>query len=140
MRLKVLRYEYTSTYTAGELLIDDVHFCWTIEDTDRLGRGEKKVMHETCIPEGTYKVITSFSNRFKKELPLILDVPQFEGIRIHGGNGANASSGCLILGMTKTDKNGFLGMSKIAMNLLMKRLEGQKDVTIEIVKKQDLFV
>jgi hypothetical protein len=63
----------------GKLYIDGAYFCDTLEDIPR----EIKKLHETCIPVGTYKVILNMSNRFQKIMPLLLDVPNFEGIRIH---------------------------------------------------------
>jgi hypothetical protein len=132
MKLEVIRKEYTDTYTAGEMLVDGKFFSYTLEDTDRLGRGEAKVKGETCIPKGIYKVIISMSNRFKKDMPLLLDVPQFDGIRIHSGNTHQHTHGCILVGMTMMEKKGILGMSLIAFNLLMNKLKGQKDIIIEI--------
>lgn len=95
MELKLLRTEFT-TYTKGMLYINDVFFCETLEDVNRdknkngiFDLGEKKVYGETCIPYGTYKVIISYSPKFKRELPEILDVQHFTGVRMHRGNYAN---------------------------------------------------
>ena len=57
-----------------------------------------KVYGETAIPAGSYKMRISKSPRFGRLLPEILDVPGFSGIRIHKGNTAADSSGCLIIG------------------------------------------
>ena len=93
MKLKLIRTWYADTYTIGKLYIDGVYFADTLEDKNRdvdkngiFNNGEKKVYGKTCIPFGTYKVILSMSNKFKKILPLLLNVPQFDGIRIHPGN------------------------------------------------------
>ena len=73
-------------YTEGIMYIDGYEFCDTIEDMVRPD-GEK-IKGETAIPAGEYKLILSYSNRFKKVMPEILNVPGFEGIRIHPGNTA----------------------------------------------------
>lgn len=57
-----------------------------------------KVQDETAIPAGSYKMKISKSPKFGRLLPEILDVPGFSGIRIHNGNTAADSSGCLIIG------------------------------------------
>lgn len=127
MEIKVTRKEFTNSSTIGEMSIDGEFFCYTLEDVKR----EVKVYGETCIPYGRYKVIVNMSNRFKCLMPLVLDVPQFEGIRIHKGNKAIDTHGCILVGLTK-DKD-FIGMSKIAFEKLMKRLEGQNSIYLTIV-------
>ena len=93
MKLKLIRTWYADTYTIGKLYIDGVYFADTLEDKNRdvdkngiFNNGEKKVYGKTCITFGTYKVILSMTSKFKKILPLLLNVPQFDGIRIHSGN------------------------------------------------------
>lgn len=98
-----------SKYTIGKLYINGEYFCDTIEDTDR-GLTQtmtdsqiksKKVYGQTAIPTGTYKVIISYSNKFKRQMPLLLNVPGFLGIRIHSGNTEKDTEGCLIVGKNK---------------------------------------
>ena len=62
---------------------------------------KKKVYGETAIPTGTYKLVIDYSNRFKKNMAHILNVPGYEGIRIHTGNSAKDSLGCIIVGKNK---------------------------------------
>lgn len=87
----------TDDYTIGELYIEGEYFCDTLEDTVR----EKKIAGKTAIPYGKYEVIVNRSPRFKRELPLLLDVPNFTGIRIHRGNTAEDTSGCILVGENK---------------------------------------
>lgn len=109
MRIELKRIARKDTYTVGKLYIDGKYQCDTIEDKDRgLKQGmpetqlrKMKVFGETAIPVGTYTVKWTFSNKFGKFLPEIINVPAFSGIRIHSGNTAKDSLGCLILGENK---------------------------------------
>ena len=140
MELTLKRTHFTDTYTLGELFIDNKFFCYTVEDKDRDANkdgdlddaGETKVYGETAIPYGTYKVILSVSNRFKKLMPEVLDVKGFKGIRIHSGNTALDSHGCIIVGTTRTP-NG-VGLSRQCFTRLMAKLSGQKDIKITITE------
>lgn len=90
MELKNKRIYKGEDYTIGELYVDGVFICHTLEDKVRLLNSyEDKVYGETAIPIGRYKVVLSYSNRFKKVLPEILNVEFFKGIRIHEGNYAD---------------------------------------------------
>lgn len=84
-------------YTIGELYIEGEYYCDTLEDTVR----EEKIAGKTAIPYGKYEVIVNRSPRFKRDLPLLLDVPNFEGIRIHRGNTDKDTSGCILVGENK---------------------------------------
>ena len=86
--------------TLGDLYVEGVFFCHTLEDVVRdLGPdGAGKVFGETAIPAGTYPVVVDFSNRFQRPMPHVLDVPFFDGIRIHKGNSDANTEGCLLLG------------------------------------------
>ena len=127
MKLSLIRKSQSEDFTLGELSIDGQFFCYTVEDKVR-PVGEK-VFGKTAIPAGTYKVIINMSNHFKKEMPLLLNVPGFEGVRIHSGNTAEDSEGCIIIGMVKTE-NG-VGMSRVAFTKMMDKIKG-KELTIEI--------
>lgn len=100
--LNVVRNEFSDNTTLGELYVNGKFFCYTIEDTLR-SKG-LKIPKVTCICDGIYNVVLSMSNRFKRMLPLVQDVPQFTGIRFHGGNTAKDSEGCIILGYNKISK------------------------------------
>lgn len=104
VREPVIKVAIGENYTLGKLYLDNVFFCQTCEDEDRfLEDGNKeKIYAKTAIPRGRYRVTTSFSNRFQRVLPAVLDVPGFEGIRIHGGNRAEDSHGCILVGKVRT--------------------------------------
>jgi len=127
MNLRLKRTHGTKDYTHGQLFIDDVYFCDTLEDQER----ETKVFGETAIPCGTYKVILTMSNRFKKLMPLLVNVPNFSGIRIHNGNTKDHTEGCVLVG--KKVKDGFVGESKVTFKKLMGILYAEKNISIEII-------
>lgn len=129
MKLKLIRVRPTQKSTIGQLYIDDVNTCHTLEDVDRgLYQNmplEKikaiKVHGQTAIPKGTYDVIITMSVRFKRELPLLLNVPGFEGIRMHPGNKPEDTEGCLLVG--RTVGNDFIGESRIAFDNIFKQMK-----------------
>lgn len=91
--------------TLGQLFVvedgmDPVFFCFTLEDEMReLGpHGEGKVFGATAIPAGTYEVVVTFSPKFKKQLPRLLNVPFFSGILMHSGNTDADTMGCILVG------------------------------------------
>ena len=126
MEIKLIRESFGDTFTEGKLLIDNVFECYTVEDTDRRMEDDLtvKVNGKTAIPRGRYELVLSMSNRFKKVLPEILNVPGFAGIRIHSGNSSVDTEGCIILGSVndKLDDD-WIGGSKIALTQFMAKLE-----------------
>lgn len=94
MILKLQRIREINNATIGELFIDNKFICYTLEDKVR----SQKIKHETAIPAGTYLIEITYSSNFKKMLPLLLNVPDFVGIRIHPGNNIDDSSGCILVG------------------------------------------
>lgn len=108
MKLTLKRIALRPTYTIGKLYIDDAYFCDTLEDTvrdtnksGRFDNGEQKIKGKTAIPYGTYEIKWTYSPRFKKYTPQLMNVPSFEGIRVHAGNTSADTEGCLILGENK---------------------------------------
>ena len=126
MKITVKRIHRTDISTIGELYIDGTFECYTLEDIER----EVKIKSETAIPKGTYKVIINQSNRFKKLMPLLLNVPNFEGVRIHSGNTNHDTEGCILVGQTRS-KN-FIGQSRKTFDKLFKKMQKAKDITITI--------
>lgn len=98
MRLVLLRNVFTDKSTIGDLLIDGNFFCYTLEDVVRLPN--QKIYGKTAISTGKYEVVLSMSNRFKKLLPELLNVPNFTGVRMHGGNTSDDTEGCIVLAKT----------------------------------------
>lgn len=104
MILKLTRTDYTLLSTIGALTLDGEHLCYTLEDRvreDERSVGEWKLNAVTAIPRGEYKVVKTWSNRFKRQMYLLLNVPGFSGIRIHAGNRAENTEGCLLVGVEK---------------------------------------
>ena len=116
MTILLKRIALRDTYTIGKLYIDGQYMCDTCEDKVRDLSKEKKVYGETAIPYGTYKVSWTYSPKFKKYMPLLEDVPQFAGIRIHSGNTAKDSLGCILVGENK--QKGMVLNSRATVNKL----------------------
>lgn len=153
MKLFLNRHYKGESYTIGKLYIDGEYFCDTIEDKDRglfqnmpLNQiKEKKVIHQTAIPTGTYKITLSvqspkYSQRkqydfCKGYLPRLIDVPGFEGVLIHIGNKAGDSSGCILVGENKVKGqviNSTATFKKL-YEILNKTKENNEDIEITII-------
>ena len=115
MELILERIAKRKTYTIGRLYIrrqvideylpgtEDLFFCDTLEPTWRdYANGGYKVKGRSAIPEGRYAVVISWSPKFKMWLPILLGGPEFnkqwQGIRIHAGNTAKDTAGCILVG------------------------------------------
>ena len=146
MKLQVVRTQFGKDATNGLLFVNGVFECYTLEDQYQA----VKVMHETCIPEGTYDIkfrtVGGFHEKYKKKygnshygMLHLQDVPNFTYILIHAGNTDEHTSGCLIVGETQQDldisDDGFVGHSGKAYvklyNKVAKELLLGKSVTIE---------
>jgi len=114
MELILERIAKRKTYTIGHLYIrrqiideyrpgtEDQYFCDTLEPTWRdYEHGAYKVKGRSAIPEGRYAVVISWSPKIKQWLPILLGVPKFEGIRIHAGNTAEDTEGCILVGKNR---------------------------------------
>ena len=118
MELKLDRKYKKQNYTIGDLYINSQWFCNTIEDKVRiLNSFEDKVYGETAIPEGRYKVLVTYSPKFKRYLPELINTPFFKNIRIHSGNTEKDSEGCIIVGENKV--KGKVVNSKATLDRLM---------------------
>lgn len=143
LKLLLPRVAKEPTYTIGKLCIEGKYWCDTVEDKVRElvdanhdgdfdDKGEGKVYGQTAIPAGTYPLTLSYSTRFKRLLPEIHNVPGFSGIRIHAGNTAEDSHGCIIVGIN--DKKGWVSRSRTYEIALVAKLKGYiaEGYTIEI--------
>ena len=132
MKLKLYRKFLGNQYTIGKLFVNDEYICDTLEDVVRSENA--KVYGETAIPYGVYEIVLTMSPRFKKVLPLLLDVPHFEGVRIHTGNTEKDTEGCILVGYNKV--KGKVINSRIAFDKVMKYLElatiNNEKITIEV--------
>jgi len=131
MNLKLIRSYKSENYTIGKLYIDDVYFCDTLEDKVRVLKSkEDKVYGKTAIPEGNYDVKLYNSPRFKRFLPLLIDVPFFTGVLIHSGNTPEDTEGCILLGENKV--KGKVINSKKYENQLVNLILDEKEIKIEV--------
>ena len=128
MNLKLKREDFTEDSTIGKLYINDVFHCFTLEDKVR----DTKIQNITAIPAGKYEVIISYSNRFKQMMPLLLNVPNFQGVRIHWGNYSKDTEGCILVGNSK--KVNFIGNSVAQYKKLFSILKSCKEkIYLEII-------
>lgn len=138
MNILIKRIAKKDNYTIGKLYINGQYFCDTLEDKDRglkqsdnvISIKAKKIFGKTAIPIGTYNVVLSYSPKFKKILPLVENVKGFSGIRIHQGNTANDTEGCILVG-----KNNIVGMvthSEDTLKALMQKLNVNDNITLTI--------
>lgn len=128
MKLRLQRYVINKTSTIGKLFINDEFFCWTLED--KIMPPGEKVPGETAIPAGTYKVTVTHSPRFGRVLPLLNDVPNFKGVRIHAGNTVKDTEGCILVGQAYEGET--LRESRKALDRLLEVLKDQHDITLAI--------
>lgn len=117
MNIIVNRVHKSDQYTIGKMYIDGHFFCDTLEDVIR----DVKIPNETAIPSGEYKVVLTMSRTFKRVLPLLLGVDGFTGIRIHRGNDAGDTSGCILLGENKA-KGKVLNSTQYEVKLIEKMI------------------
>lgn len=119
MELHLVRSDVTPTLTIGRLAIDGVWECWTLEDPIREG---PKIPGESAIPAGRYEVVITRSLRFQRMLPLLLKVPHFEGVRIHAGNTAADTEGCILVGQSRAMNS--IVQSALALGELQRKIAG----------------
>ena len=139
MELKVVRSIRNVASTLGTMYINDEFFAYTCEDTVRNLNGDrsKKIKGQTAIDAGRYEVVLSYSDHFQKYLPLLLKVPCFEGIRIHGGNTSEDSLGCILIGANSDLKSCISNCASKVNSLVatLKTIEKKEKIWIEIVEE-----
>ena len=133
MNIELRRKYLKEEYTIGKIYVDQKYICDTLEDRirdlndynhdgDFYDEGEGKVYGLTAIPSGSYRVIVTDSPKLKRRLPLLLNVPGFTGIRIHGGKNASWSEGCILVGENR--KRGELVNYKYWETTITNMIEG----------------
>lgn len=135
MKLEVIRYLYNAGETVGNLNIDGVFFCYSLEDKVRAPG--VKVDGETAIPEGTYKIVLApFRGDATKMYPHLQDVPMFSGVCLHGGNTAADTIGCILVGFNRlqTPDGEFHKIYNSAIAPLVEKMKGalQRSEILEI--------
>jgi hypothetical protein len=133
MKLKLLRDTFTEKSTTGQLFIDDVFECYILED---VVREDAKVYGRTAIPYGTYELTIDYSPKYDRPMMHVLGVPGFKGIRIHSGNNADDTEGCLITGRMR--RPNWVGESRLAYAPLFQKVRAavnaHEPITIEVTK------
>jgi hypothetical protein len=128
VELRLERFERSRTRTLGKLYVDEQFQCYTCEDVVRVDDPataqdeSQKVWGETAIPAGRYKVVISYSPKFRKNLPLLLNVPGFDGIRIHSGNDEDDTHGCILVGLGLNNTSTGIVKSRVAMGNLQHKI------------------
>ncbi len=128
MELTLIRDRYTKKSTTGQLSVNGVWECFTLEDRIRPAR--IKIRRETCIPAGRYQVKVVWSSKRNREVPLLLDVPNFTGILIHPGNTDIDTEGCILVGQARIDD--MISKSRVAYQLLFGKVQEASDAREEI--------
>ena len=118
MQIRVIREQYRPGCTIGRMFVDGIFECFTLED----GIRTNKVYGETAIPAGNYSLVVNYSPRFNMSLPLLQNVPKFEGVRIHPGNTSANTLGCILVGRNWTPGSEEITASKRAFEPLKQRI------------------
>lgn len=141
MILHLERKIFNPTSCEGNLYVDGRWFCHTIEDVVRAEPGEwkpeLKIYSQTAIPYGVYPVLVTWSNRFKRQLTGVFNVPDFSGIRIHNGSSEKSSAGCIIVSFKNDAANHRLINEPDAMNKLVElvtKAQASEKVVLSISK------
>lgn len=123
MKITLVRRWFGTDKTIGKLLVNGIFRYYCLEDLVR--PGDEKVQDKTAIPYGTYNVSVSQSAKLGRTLPLIEDVPNFSGIRIHAGIDENWTSGCVLI--SRTLKDGKLVLDREAETELKDTIQNALD-------------
>ena len=120
--LVLIRDKRTETAVQGRLFLGSTFICFTLENAAKV------------IPAGLYKLSNGKSPKFKRELPLVYNdkVPATRGIRIHVGNSAKDSNGCILVGMGQnyTKAEPALLESKVAETTVTMLCRNTKELAI----------
>ena len=133
MKLTLQRNESQGNATIGTINADGEFVCYSIEDVIR----DTKIFGRTAIPAGEYQVVITYSPHFQRDLPVLINVPEYSGVRIHPGNTSADTEGCLLPGTSVADDQQSVAQSKLAFdkvfNLIQSALDSGQQVTINII-------
>lgn len=146
MKILVARFNRTDKSTAGDIYIDTMWHSFVLEDPVReqfldgewVWKPEFKIPKKTAIPSGTYPLIVDFSQRFQRELPHILDVPDFTGVRFHPGNEPVDTEGCPLPGRVWNSENpNWISQSRLAFDplfqVITEELGGGGEISVQFL-------
>lgn len=85
-------------YHDGDLN-NSIFKCYSLEDIER----PVKVFGKTCIPKGRYEIAFTWSEKFKRDVLMLLNVPNFDRIYCHEGVKAEDTNGCILLAMIRRE-------------------------------------
>lgn len=127
MNLHLIREPSSQAATIGRLEDDSGRWmAWTLEDVVRERAGVPvsawKMPGSTAIPSGTYQLQLTYSPKFKTVLPILVDVPGYTGVRIHAGNSAEDTEGCILVGLDRG--RNWIGRSREALGIVLYQLQG----------------
>ena len=150
MIVTLKRFEFNDNHTCGEFYVNGLFVCYSLEDKvrdfnrdgDLKDKGETKVFGETAIPYGKYRVEYEFSQKFKRILPRVKDVSEFEGILIHSANFASELLGCIApaTNLGWKDNNTRIGLqSRVAFhklnNIMLEAWQNKDKIVLNIIDK-----
>lgn len=153
MNLRLQREPSKKGATYGKLYLGDVFLCHTLEDTIREVPNEPvekwKIQGATAIPAGTYTIVIDFSSRFRCLMPHLLGVSGFDGVRLHCGNTAAQTEGCVLVGSERVSVGNFvdpveaLSLSRTAFEPLFARMKqaaaANEEIKIEILNPEAIY-
>lgn len=150
MKLSLQRDPSGDRATLGALRVNGSFRCFTLEDIVRERPGvsveQWKIPKQTAIPAGTYRVVIDFSEHFERDMMHVLDVPGFEGIRIHSGNTADDTDGCILVGqkVQHASNQSWIRESMAALMdlqpLVQAAVDAGEEVTLEILPAKEVLV
>lgn len=133
MLLTLIRKPSTKHYTEGELFLGEKKLCDTLEDRVREIRTRSdKIAGYTAIPAGKYRILWTYSNKFKRHTPELEQVPWFSTIRIHAGNTAEDTRGCILVG--RKGEEGQLILSRLTTEKIYNLISSA------IMKKEPVYI
>jgi hypothetical protein len=115
MLILVKRRTYTPQSTQGEMFLNNVHECWTLEP-----RADQSQGKPYCVPDGIYDWEVAFSPRFNRNVIRVQSLPGFDDIEVHPGNFPRDTHGCCLVGSTESAN--FVGHSDAEFDALLAKL------------------